>query len=662
MPRPRPEPIPTSSDHDSFDLPSRIERILKLLRRKLFASAAIGGISLGLVFASSSIASAATLFPDPGSPNGYGFDANAHLVVGGGSTTLFRMAQSLAALWEDTAGCTSNNSVDDAAGAQPIPYPQAAQAFNQCTPSAGQTYAGDSAGGNFDADTVAIATSAGSGTGLESLNGSSSKAVAGTFAYEGAQSNLTTSGDPNALTLPAGDQLSNGYGTVDFDLSSRGPKTSSGNCATPDPNNGNALGDELGCDTFWGVASDGVGIYTFDSAAGVFTSQSGNPANVGLSAQSMYEIYNCDISTWGDLPEYQAAKTAGYAGLPDANAPIVAWAMNSTSGTYGDFNTWIQNNAVVNGTIPAPSGFKADTAGCARQFTTGGAAPLTQPLENDFKPLIVEAGTNAFNPHLYIASYPAAGGAGPLGPPPNVGPEGPPPNYVGVNDLTTFPAGVSTAVAALDSPQNPNNWIWFGSWGLLTQFPFLSCAGQTTPNCPTTVSTPTGAVSFSSGANAVNTIASDTPSGPGTAPGQTVIQAGSYPIERILSVVTKKSDADCPLSSTTPKVCNFSTGTPGPGPVNGNGSTDFNVLGPNSGRGGAIREFVRFLCRPGTGSLAAGTNIAPADPYTGTSVSAPSATGVGGEIDNNAVETSGFRPVPIVDRSTGSTCDVLSFG
>ncbi len=575
-----------------------------MLRHKLFAAAATGGIGLGLVFASAGVASAATTFPEPGSPNGYGFDANAHLVVGGGSTTLFKMAQSLSALWEDTAGCISNNNVNDPAGAQPITYPQVAPAFNQCSPSTGQTYAGDSAGGNFDADTIAIATSAGSGTGLESLNGSNAGA-AGTFAYEGAQSNLATTGDPNALTLPAGDQLSNGYGTVDFDTSSRGPKTSGGNCSVLDSVT-NSTGDELGCDTFWGVASDGVGVYTFDSAAGVFTSQSGNPANVGLSAQSMYEIYNCDISTWGDLPEYQAAKTAGYTGLPDANAPIVAWAMNSTSGTYGDFDTWIQNNAVANGAIPAPSGFKADTAGCARDLTTAGGATLgAQPLENDFKPLIVEAGTNAFNPNLYVGKYPAAiAGSSPLGPPPNVGPEGPPPNYVGVNNLTTFPAGVSTAAAALDSPQNPNNWIWFGSWGLLTQFPFLSCAGQTTPNCPTTVSTPTGAVSFTSGANAVNstfTIATDSPSGPGTSPGQTVIQGGSYPIERILSIVTKKSDADCPLSATTPPVCNFTTGTPGPGPVNGNGSTDFNVLGPSSGKGGAVREFVRFLCRPGTG-------------------------------------------------------------
>ncbi len=600
-----------------------------MIRRKALAAGATGLISLGMVFATSGVASAAgPTFP----ATGYGFDGNAHLIAGGGSTTLFKMAQSLATLWEDTQTCATNFANYDPAGASsPFTYPQTSQAFNQCSPSTGQAYAGYAAGGNFDADTVAIAEPAGSSTGIASLNGAHG-ATAGTYAYEGVNENLATTGDPNGLTLGTGVQVSNGYGTVDFDMSSRAAKTTGGNCATPDPNNNNATGDELGCDTFWGVASDGVGVYTFDSSSGIFTSNPSSPANVGLSAQDLFNVFNCTVTTWGDLPEWQAASAAGYPNLPPSGAPIVPWSMNTNSGTFGDFDAWITANATG-----VPSGWTADN-GCDRQLTTGGASPLSLPLENDFKPLIVEAGNNAYNSALYTW-------------PTGTGDEGSP-----YTSGETFPAGVTTANTM--SPQDPANWIWFGSFGLLTQFPFTSCAGQTTPSCQAQVSTSNGAVSFTSGVNAV----SNTTASQGTAPSQTNIQAGTYPIERVLSVVTKKSDADCPLTTTTtPESCDFLQ-TVNPGPTNGNGQADMDVLGASSGKGGAVREFVRFLCRPGTGTIAAGTNIAPADNYTGLSVSATSATSSGGEINTVGVEGSGFRPVPISLRSPGSTCDVKSFG
>jgi hypothetical protein len=601
-----------------------------VIRRKVLAAGATGAISLGMVFATSGVASAA----GPTFPNsGYGFDGNAHLIVGAGSTTLFRMAQSLASLWEDTEACTTNyQSYNTAGSSSPYTYPQTSPAFNQCSPATGQTYAGDEAGGNFDADTVAIAEPAGSSTGIASLNGAHA-ATAGVYAYEGTNTNLATTGDPNGQDLGSGVEISNGYGTVDFDLSSRAAKTSGGNCATPDPNNGDVTGDELGCDTFWGIASDGVGVYTFDSSSGVFNSSATNPANVGLSAQDLFDIFDCTVTTWGDLPEWQAANAAGYANLPPSAAPIVPWGMNSNSGTFGDFDAWIAKYATG-----VPSGWTVDQ-GCDRALTTtGGTALGPYPLENDFKPLIVEAGTNEYDSALYTW-------------PTGTGDEGSP-----YTSGETFPAGVTTT--ATTSPQDPANWIWFGSYGLLTEFPFTSCAGQTTPSCPAEVSTPTGAVSFTSGVNSV----SDTTASEGTAPSQTNIQGGTYPIERILSMVTTKADADCPLTTTTtPPSCDFATSV-NPGPTNGNGETDFDVLGPTSGKGGAVREFIRFLCRPGTGTFAAGTNIAPADYYTGVTVSASSATGTNGEINTNAVETSGFRPVPISDRSTGSTCDVQSYG
>ena len=61
---------------------------------------------------------------------------------------------------------------------------------------------------------------------------------------------------PNAVdSQPPGNQLSNGFGTPDFAISSRAAKTTKGNCALA--GNG-GTNDELACDTFWGVAADGV--------------------------------------------------------------------------------------------------------------------------------------------------------------------------------------------------------------------------------------------------------------------------------------------------------------------------------------------------------------------------------------------------------------------
>lgn len=590
--------------------------------RKTVAIAATGAIGMGMLFATPGIASAApSTYPN----SGYGFDGNAHLIVGGGSTTLYKMVQSLALLWQDTLSCADNYSSYNPAGSQPVGYPQSSAAFNQCTPSTGQSYGGALTGGNFDGDTVGVANPMGSSTGIASLNGAHGTA-AGTFAYEGANSNLTTSGDPNALTLPGGDQLSNGYGTVDFDFSSRAAKTSGGNCAPS--------GDELTCDTFWGVASDGVGVYTFDGSSGDFVSQGTNPANVGLSAEDLYGIFNCDITTWGDLPEWQAAHTAGYANLPDANAPIIPWSMNSTSGTFGDFNTWIANNATS-----VPSGWTIDN-GCDRQITSGGGATKSfTPLENDFKPIFTELGTNAYNPGIY--TWPASGTTWSGGTA-----EGTPPNLANVNDLTTFPAGASTAV---DSPQNPNNWLWLGSFGLLSKWSYLSSG---------TVQTPKGAIAFTSGVDAI----SNSTGSQGTAPSPSNIQGGSYPILRILNMVTKKSDADCPVTS---GVCNF-TQAANPGPTNGNGVADIDVLGATSGKGGAVREFIRFLCRAETGSFTAGTNVGPADSYTGTDMNGNGTTGeiVLGNVSSGigGIEPTGFRPVPVSKRSPGSVCDVQSVG
>jgi hypothetical protein len=565
------------------------------LKKSGSLAVAAATVSLGLLTGLSGVASAATTvtsFPNAS----YGFDGNANLIVGGGSTTLYKMAQGFADLYNSTASCSTNNASYDSAGAQPIAYPQTAYAFNQCDPTT-QNYTGVTAGGNYDGDTVAIAASVGSSTGIASINGSHS-GTAGTYAYEGTNADLETSGDPNAASYDGGAvQLSNGYGTVDFGLSSRAAKTSGGNCNIANPTTQKA-GDELQCDTFWGVAADGVQVFTWGSTVGSNTDSTTlsdstiNPGSgaTGMTASDLYNIWECNYTTWGQIPGYTAT-----AGNPPANAPIVPWSMNSNSGTYADFNNFVAaNNSAGNksftmddetaeytssnpgGTATSPT---APTGKCARELT--GSNPL--PLENDIKPLLTDVENNQ-------------GG------------------------LSQDPM----------STNNPANWIWAGSNGLLTAYSYLSNPAL-----------------FGNQYN-TNAVPVTTGTGNGQVPTQSNVLSGAYPIPRILSLVTAKTTADCPVVS---GVCNFSGG-----PVNENGTTDLNINGASSGSAGAVKEFIRFLCRTKAENqfTANGTTqFAPTDPYTGVA----EYTEIG-----NVIGASGFTLPPTFDRSAGSNCDVQSVG
>ena len=165
--------------------------------KTLVLSVATAATGAGLLIGPAGMASAATVGP-PLPNSSYGFDGNAHLVVGGGSTTVYKIAQGFTDIWNSSASCFTNNATAVPAN-MPQAYPQGgAGAFNQCTPAgAAQTYNGVNAGGNYDGDTFAIAASVGSGTGIGALNGFDGSA--GNFAYEGTNENLPTTGDPNAV-------------------------------------------------------------------------------------------------------------------------------------------------------------------------------------------------------------------------------------------------------------------------------------------------------------------------------------------------------------------------------------------------------------------------------------------------------------------------------
>ena len=538
-----------------------------MFRKKLLASAASLAVGVGLLLTSGGVASAAdTTFPNAD----YGFDGNANLIVGGGSTTLYKIAQGFADLYNSTSTCATNNASYDPASTPPATtaYPQTSPAFNQCDPTS-QTFTGVNTGGNYDGDTVAIAGSVGSSTGIASIN-SDHAGTAGTYAYEGTNSNLPTT-PTNQLTGE------NGFGTADFGLSSRAAKTTGGNCAG---------GNELTCDTFWGVAADGVQVFTWGSVVSGTTDSTSLGANtLGFTPTDLFNIYECIDTTWGQLSQYSAAVAAGDP-VPPSNAPIVPWSMNSNSGTYADFNNYVSGQtgntftaddhvAEYSATNPGGSATSPTppAGSCARELSST-ANPL--PLENDVKPLLEDVQAN----------------------------------QGGLNQ---------TAL----STNNPANWVWFGSNGLLTAYQYLSnpsLFGNSYKTSPQLLN--------------------------GTPPSASTIGGGTYPAERILNMVTRSTDATCPLSGTT---CVL-TG----GPVNANGVTDINVMGGTSGPSGAVREFIRFLCRTkAQNTFTSGTTTAfdPTDPYTGTA----DFTEIGQVITN-----SGFTLPPTADRSSGSDCDVTT--
>ena len=132
----------------------------------------------------------------------------------------------------------------------------------------------------------------------------------------------------NAL-LPTGVQYNP---VIDYARSSRGPS-----------------GTETNDVTFWGFARDGIAVLTF-----------GTRGSVALTRQNLIDIYTC-LPTADDWSDF---------GLP-AGA-IIPWDMNSASGTYSAFRTYIGNPTF--GT-------------CVRKLTTGAA-----PFENDVKPILADQG------------------------------------------------------------------------------------------------------------------------------------------------------------------------------------------------------------------------------------------------------------------------------
>ena len=479
--------------------------------RKLWKLAAVTGVAVAV----GTMTSIGSAFATP--PTGYGFDDSPHVVVGGGSDTTYQAQLGLTQLYMSTsiAGCQHITTQGPT--------------LDQCTPTVSAET--DTNLGDYEGDTFAQANPVGSSAGVGSLNG----AVAG----------ITEPGSvhPTNITCPNSTVVTTTGPNVDFARSSRAPKLTGANSA--------CSGNELDIDTFWGYAQDGVQVIAFDLQRGGELQAQASPS---LSPQQLFNIWNCAGGTgtggrirWSDL-------IPSLAGTARGNVDVVPWGMNSSSGTFATFQSYITNNATG-----VPSGWSPDGQTCDRKLTSG-----LFPLENDVK--------------------------GPL------------------ND----PATLSTDPSSAD---NPDNWIWWGSFGAMGAFPFLSNFTR-------------GGTTFNATASPVN----------GILPSSSGVIANTYPIGRTLYHVTLKRDADCPK---TGGVCDF-VGNPGPAlPTSG---TDLNVAGGTGGVSGAVREYTRFLCR--LSAAQQGLN-----PYTGINNFSEITT---------RINNSGFTVVPSGLRTAGSRCQVLS--
>jgi len=311
-------------------------------------------------------------------------------------------------------------------------------------------------------------------------------------------------------------------------------------------------GSELTLNTFWGYAEDGIQVALWNNR--LSTLGTPDAGHQFLSWADLNGIWSCTITKWSQITDVPSPIVANSA----QDGPIVPWQMNPASGTKATFENFVKAGSGNNSFSVTDN-----TKTCQRHL---GDTDSTPPFENDTKPLLQDAQIHGFG---------------------------------------SDPAGLSTDH---NSTQNPENWIWFSSFGELESFNFES------------VFTPTG-----TGSTGLTYAATPAPV-QGQIPQDSNIANGSYIMARTLWHVTKNTDADCPRDTPT-SACNFATA----GPALPSGGNDINVAGATTGNAGAVREFTRFICRN------AKAQFGGLDPYTGIDYRTET---------TNAIKTAGFQGTP----------------
>jgi hypothetical protein len=197
-----------------------------------------------------------------------------------------------------------------------------------------------------------------------------------------------------------------------------------------------------------------------------------------------------------------------------------------------------------------------------------------------------------------------------------------------VKTLANDPANTGSALSSSSSStNNPANWLWWGSFGNFSAFPYLA-------------SVTIGGFAVNGGAAPLDSPLIGGGSDYGAEPSSSNTLAATYGLVRTLYHVTRKPDADCAeANKDATGACTTLAGGPAIG-----GGTDVNVAGGTSGTSGSVREFTRWLCRIGTAQH-------QNDPYTGRNFFQ--------EI-KGAINGAGFTIAPSSIHTTGSFCQVIS--
>jgi ABC-type phosphate transport system substrate-binding protein len=176
------------------------------------------------------------------------------------------------------------------------------------------------------------------------------------------------------------------------------------------------------------------------------------------------------------------------------------------------------------------------------------------------------------------------------------------------NDVKPVIADVGPDATPNTSDDNEDNYLWWMSFGNFKTYPYTTGAvapGETarTESNPVTVE--------------------------GVAISNATINNNTYPIARTIFHVTRNTDADCRAVPGSAGPCDLGTSE---------------VTGANGGKGGAVREFTEWICRPGTAghttSITTGNNLF---------------------VDiGRARNAEGFLAVPASLRTAGSGCQIFT--
>jgi ABC-type phosphate transport system substrate-binding protein len=296
------------------------------MKKRYFAAAAVGMVAVGLV-GMTPVANASV----PPATGQNGFDGIPQEVTGGGSDTTYNVQVDIGTIYNRSQGCELNLSPLPPFQCSPaVPAPPNVQdkspIVNPKAAPGGSPYFG-----NYDHDNVAQAAPFGSSAGINSLN----------IGGQGC--------DSSKIPVPY-------VPAIDFARSSRAPRSSAG-------------GDERDNCTFWGFAQDGIVLESY-----------GRPVISNLTTAQLVQIYTCSV------PAANGSPANDWGSLGFAPGPIQVWGMNTNSGTYGTFNSYIQTKGGL------PTTFDIDSQSCVKKLADG-----TFPFENDSKNIINDPGFDNTN-------------------------------------------------------------------------------------------------------------------------------------------------------------------------------------------------------------------------------------------------------------------------